>query len=85
MKLHDAKWRVRILEQIIHFIDRYLQDDAHKTTSFIEYFPERIKPVPGHEYVNFISFSKVVYNNTKEIDTLFNKIVLQTGIEISVV
>lgn len=51
--VHDAKWHVRILEQIIHFIDRYLQDDAHKTTSFIEYFPERLKPVPRHEYVNF--------------------------------
>lgn len=33
----------------------------------------------------FISFFKVEYNNTKEIDTLFNKIVLQTGIEISAV
>lgn len=50
--VHDAKWHVRILEQIIHFFDRYLQNDAHKTTSFKEYFLERNKPVPKHEYVN---------------------------------
>lgn len=72
-------WHVRIMEPT------YLQNDPHKTASFIDYFPERLKPEPRHEYVNFYQLFKVVYNNTKEIDTLFNKIVLQTGIEISVV
>lgn len=84
VKLHDAKWHVRILEQIIHFFDRYLQDDGHKTTSFI-FFLKDSNQCPDMNMSIFISYFKAVYNNIKEIDTLFNNIVLKTGIEISAV